>query len=295
MQSRRAIHRAAQAASNARFALDWLDRLPYRELHPRFVAAVREQRDWPRPEQYGELARQVPQRAADAASELPRFVAQERKALEQVGGYEQHVAKRRAVPTRERNWHDFFNMAVWAHFPRVRWALNALHVADDVGPKDPRNGRAPPQNLAATFDESGVLVVSSSPSLLEDLRELRFKRVFWERRAELLETTRFWFVGHGTLESLLTPHPGLAAKALLLEVPRLPFPEGVDELRYEIDTRAAACIQGWRHGHYILDPVPLLGIPGFWDNARADFYDDAQYFRFERQSRAKRSPAQPTP
>jgi hypothetical protein len=148
--------------------------------------------------------------------------------------------------------------------------------------------------------------VSSSASLLEDLRELRFKRVFWERRAELLETTRFWFVGHGTLESLLTPHPGLAAKGLLLEVPAAalslgstprpldPSTPSEDELRHELDARAAAAIVGWRKGRHILDPVPVLGIPGYWDNERAEFYDDARYFRFERQSRAKRSPAPPT-
>lgn len=274
---------------NASFALDWTRRLPYRDLHPEFLAALAAYRDWPRPEQYDELVQKVPQRAREPAAELPRFVQQDRKALEQVGGYERHVAQLRAVPTRPSNWHDFFNMAVWAHFPRVRWALNALHVDDTLGPKDPRNGRAPAQNLAATFDESGVLVVSTSPSLLEDLRELRFKRFFWERRAELLETTRFWLVGHGTLESLLTPHPGLAAKGLLLDVPALPGAAGWDELRCEIDARAAACIHAWRQRHHILDPVPVLGIPGYWDNERPEFYDDAHHFRFERRSRARRS------
>jgi hypothetical protein len=280
---------------NARFALDWTNRLPYRELHPSFLSALGAHRDWPRPEHYDELVRQVPQRAGDLSAELPRFVAQDRAALEQVGGYEQHVARLRAVPTRANNWHDFFNMAVWAHFPRVRWALNALHVDDRLGPKDPRNRRAPPQNLAATFDESGVLVVSTSASMLQDLRELRFKRFYWDRRTELLETTRFWFVGHGTLESLLTPHPGLAAKGLLLQVPSLPDAAGWDELRFELDARAAACIEGWRNAHHILDPVPVLGIPGYWDNERPEFYDDARYFRFERQSRARRGPSVESP
>jgi hypothetical protein len=145
VRSLRAIHRAVQAANNARFALEWKSRLPYRNLHPQFLAALAQFPDWPRPEQYNELARQVPQCAHESDSELPRFVAQDRKMLEQMGGYEQHVARLRQVPTRPSNWHDFFNMAVWAHFPRLRWALNALHVDDQIGPKDPRNGRAAPQ------------------------------------------------------------------------------------------------------------------------------------------------------
>lgn len=289
MQSLRALHRAIQAANNARFGLEWTRRLPYRNFHPRFLAALEQYQGWPHPEQYDELARQVPQGTPEASAELPRFVPQDRNVVKQAGGYEQHVAKLRQVPTRPSNWHDFFNMAVWAHFPRLRWALNALHVDDRIGPKDPRNGRAPPQNLAATLDESGVIVLSTSPSLLEELRELRFKRAFWERRAELLATTRFWFVGHGTLESLLTPHPGLAAKGLLLEVSRLPSAEDEtnDELRHAIDARAADAVRAFRHSHHVLDPVPILGIPGYWDNERPEFYDDVQHFRLERQSRAK--------
>jgi hypothetical protein len=278
----RALHRATQAAMNARFALDWLGRAPYSELGPTFRAALARFDTWPEPEAYDELAAQVP-RAPDAT--LPRFVTQSREALERVGGYEQHVATLRTVPTRPRNWHDFFNMVVWAHFPKLRWALNSLHVDPDVGPKDPRNGRAPAQNLAATFDESGILVVSTSQPLLADLRELRFKRVFWERRAELLATTRFWIVGHGALESLLAPHPGLAAKGLLLHVPSLPAPGGWDALRFELDAVAAARVEAWRSARSVLDPVPLLGIPGYCDNDFADFYDDTRHFRFERRSR----------
>jgi hypothetical protein len=186
------------------FAQDLLERSPYRELHPRFLRALEGLASFPTPEEYDELRRLIPQ-AGDV--ELPRFVSQNRADVERAGGYEQHVARLAAVPTRPENWHDFFNMVVWAHFPKLRWALNALHVDPDAGPKDPRNGRAPAQNLAATFDESGMLVLSTSQSVLDDLRELKFRRVFWERRTELLATTRFWLVGHGLFESLLRP-PG---------------------------------------------------------------------------------------
>ena len=279
MQSARAIHKAAQAALGSRFVTDWCERLPYSALHPAFLAATRRWTAWPEPRHYDELARTVPQ--ANGVT-LPRFVAQSREALAAVGGYEPHVAKLGAVPTRPQSWHDFFNMTVWAHFPRVRWALNALHVDDRVGPKDPRNGRAPAQNVAAQLDESGILVASSSPSLLAALRALSFKHVFWERRAELAATTRFWVIGHGTLESLLTPHLGLASKAVLLDLPQAPALYDPDALRHEVDARAAAEVARWRSHVPVLDPVPLLGIPGFADNGDASFYDNAQYFRFQR-------------
>ena len=191
------IEPTARSLTSDAFSLDWLRRRPYCDFHPRFVRALEACHTFPSPEQYDALAREVPQ-APNAT--LPRFVTQTRAAVAVAGGYEKHVAQFRAVPTRAGEWHDFFNMAVWAHFPQLRWALNALHVDPHVGPKDPRNQRAPAQNLATTFDESGMLVVSTSRSVLDELRALHFKRAFWKRRAELLATTRFWVIGHGTLE-----------------------------------------------------------------------------------------------
>jgi len=278
---------------SASFAPDCFNRRPYSDFHPRFLRALTRWSSWPSPEQYGELAAQVPC-ATDV--ELPRFVTESREALRQIGGYERHVARRRAVPTRPAHFHDFFNMVVWAHFPRLRWALNSLHVDPALGPKDPRNGRAPAQNLAATFDEAGMLVLSTSSAVLEQLRALQFKRMFWDRRAELLNTTRFWIVGHGLLESLLVPHSGLAARSLLLHVETLPSEiagqSGSDEFRFEIDRVAAAQIDSWRWARAVLDPVPVLAIPGYSDNQSREFYDDMRNVRFEPISR--RPPTPPT-
>jgi len=274
---------------NASFAPDCFERPPYRDFHARFLSALAGLPSWPSPEQYDELAAQVP-RAMDV--QLPRFVRESREALRQLGGYEQHVARRCAVPTRPEHWHDFFNMAVWAHFPKLRWALNSLHVDPALGPKDPRNGRAPAQNLAATFDEAGMLVLSTSRSVLEELRALHFKRAFWEQRAQLVDTTRFWIVGHGLLESLLVPHPGLTARSLLLHVAALPSNAATqsanDELRFEVDALAAAHIGAWRVGRTVLDPVPVLAIPGYSDNHAQCFYEDMRNIRFEPISRRPR-------
>jgi hypothetical protein len=257
------------------FALGWLTRLPYRELHSGLLQAIASLDGWPPPEEYDRLAALVP-RSRDVV--VPRFVTQRREAVAAAGGYEQHVAKFCAVPTRPGSWHDFFSMLVWAHFPKLRWALNALHVDPEPGPRDPRNGRAPAQNLAASFDEQGMLVVSSERSLLEELRGLAFKRVFWERREELLATTRFWVIGHGMLESLLEPHPGLVARGLLLHLP-------AGSSRLELDSLVAQRIRDFRRQICVLDPIPLLGIPGYWPEQTAEFYDDAGHFRFDGRSR----------
>lgn len=261
-----------------------LTRPPFQDFHPSFSDALKQCAGWPTPEQYDELASRVP---LPEGVRLPRFCTENRAAVRQAGGYEQHVARLRAVPTRPGHWHDFFNMAVWAHFPQLRWALNALHVDPEPGPKDPRNGRAPAQNVAATFDEAGMVVLSTSRAVLDELRALQFKRAFWERREELLATTCFWVVGHGMLESLLTPHSGLAARSLLLHVPSLPQPgqDDGERLRFDIDRIVAQRIQAWRTGRTVLDPIPVLAIPGFSDNDAREFYDDMRNVRFEPISR----------
>ena len=259
-----------------------LTRPPYSDFHPRFLAALDGFSALPPPvEEYDALAASVP-RAPGV--ELPRFVTESQKVLRQIGGYEPHVAKLRAVPSRPGHWHDFFNMSVWAHFPKLRWALNALHV-DAPGEKDPRNGRTPAQNLAATLDEAGMLVLSSSQELLEALRDLHFKHVFWERRDELLATTRFWIVGHGMLEALLNPHPRLGARSLLFHWPDLDVSEPNDQLRFAVDAAVVARIEGWRSSPAVLDPIPVRCIPGYCDNDTAAFYDDRRNIPFEPGSR----------
>jgi hypothetical protein len=268
------------------FDPDCLARPPYRFMHGRFRDEVQSRRGWPPPEQYDELVRLVPR---PASAILPCFVRQNRESLREAGGYERHVAERRAVPTRPDCWHDFFNMAVWAHFPALRWALNSLHVDPGTAKRDPRNGRTPGQNLATSFDETGMLVISRSRAVLEGLRALRFKHVFWELRAELAETTHFWIVGHGLLESLVHPHPRLVARSLLLHLPGHEA-TSADELRAGCDAAVARGIEGWRERRIVFDPIPAGAIPGFADNDSPDFYDDRQRLPFEPVSRRPAAP-----
>ena len=55
---------------NASFAPDCFERPPYRDFHARFLSALAGLPSWPSPEQYDELAAQVP-RAMDV--QLPRM------------------------------------------------------------------------------------------------------------------------------------------------------------------------------------------------------------------------------
>jgi hypothetical protein len=56
-------------------------------------------------------------------------------------------------------------------------------------------------------------------------------------------------------------------------VPTLSLTE-LDQQRFELDALAAARIHDWRERRAILDPIPVLAIPGYTDNDSAAFYDD---------------------
>lgn len=45
------------------------------------------------------------------------------------GTYDGQIYTRGEVPSRADNWHDFFNMLVWASFPRAKRAVNARQYA----------------------------------------------------------------------------------------------------------------------------------------------------------------------
>lgn len=273
----------AAAAGARNFDLGFLGREPFRSLLPGLIERLRRFQRWPHPTEYDGLV---------ASVEAPAFVPYDAASVRAAGGYEAHVARHRRVPTRERDWHDFFNMVVWAHSPRTRWALNTLHVTADPAAVDPGNGRTPVQNLAAQFDECGLVVLSSDTSVLTGLRELRFKEVFWERRRTLATSTRFVMVGHGSLEALLRPHLGLTSKALLMPLTQPP-PTELGALYALADEWAARAVSAWTvrppEKPSPVHPVPLLGIPEWYDGQTAFFYENPNYFRSQRwASRAQR-------
>jgi hypothetical protein len=88
-------------------------------------------------------------------------------------------------------------------------------------------------------------------------------------------------VGHGSLESLVEPHFGLTGKALFLSLRSAPARNPL-ELYERVDRLAAREVERWgrcQHSPVALNPVPLLGIPGWHPDQNAAFYDNARYFR----------------
>ncbi|MCB9607151.1 MAG: DUF3025 domain-containing protein [Polyangiaceae bacterium] len=242
------------------------------------------------PEVLGALARhQVFPPVAAWAAELPRaqravsmrFVEQDEKAIKQAGGYDFFIRAERAVPSRPESWHDLFNALVWLHYPQLKLGIHQLQL-EDFSRREQPGKRTALGDVATQLDECGVLVLSSDPSLHDDLRELRWRQLFFERRAELLQNMRFLVVGHALLHALIEPYIGLMGRALLIDAPQASLATALSA-RCFVDEWAPSELPRRVQRTRDLYPLPLLGIPDYVANDSAAFYDGLpEYFRARR-------------
>ncbi|GAA0704352.1 DUF3025 domain-containing protein [Dokdonella soli] len=215
--------------------------------------------------------------------------------------YEQRIADRGIVATREGNWHDLFNALVWLRHPHLKLALNARQVADiaEVGPKTRTRG----QCAMTQFDEAGAIVWCADPELIalwdaHDWPGLFLReRALWRRR---IAVTVF---GHALLERQFLGGDALStAKTIAVQVEAEEIASrctGEDSTIAHWDQAEARIAMAIRDGELLTDPqqprpLPLVGIPGWHaDGALPAFYRDAPCFRPLRHGRSYPPPFVP--
>lgn len=209
-------------------------------------AALLEGREWPSIEA---LNRRLPAAAAY------RFVAQTPALLADGLHYEQRIAERGDIATREDNWHDLLNALIWLRYPALKQALNRRQLAEiaQMGPKQ----RSRAQYALTHFDEGGVIALLRDPGLLPLWDAHDWYGLFWTHREAWrdgsIEVSLF---GHALLEQALTPTQLLVGKALV-------FHAAPDDEMENIRARCSERIATARllHDPLELRPLPLAGIP----------------------------------
>ncbi len=219
-------------------------------------------------------------RIVNARGQRLRFVAQARKPQSFEEGFEARAFLKGEVQVRPCDWHDLFNALVWMTFPTAKAVINARHYQSMAAGE---GGRRPPQRDALTlFDEDGIVVLSSDPALLELVRDFRWKELFWNRRAQVGESMRFFLFGHGLYQKAMHPFIGMTGKGILLGMPPAFFGQPLQSQVAQADRRLASyLLDGGRLAKgRDLAPLPVLGVPGWWaGNDSGNFYDDTVYFR----------------
>jgi hypothetical protein len=199
--------------------------------------------------------------------------------------YEARIYQRGELPTRQDNWHDFFNLLVWRMLPHSKAALNRLHYRALVKRHHDGNGeraRSPQEHAATLLDENGAVIVTSNPQFLDLIRRFRWKTLFWTHREAVIEELRCTVFGHALYEKALTPYVGMTAHAILLLAPEEHVRAPAEVFAPWIDQQLSRYldIPGNLLTPQQLQPFPLLGMPG-WDrsNGCETYYDNTQYFR----------------
>jgi hypothetical protein len=210
------------------------------------------------------------------------FVAQ--SVLPKGMAYEAFISQTGQVPTRD-NLHDFFNALVWLAFPGIKRQLNALQAAQ-IETRGVGQSRGQTRDAATIFDENcALLVVSDTPqghALLQALRDHCWQRAFIEQRACFGSYAEVWLFGHAAMEKLVTPYKSITAHAWPVMVPADFFAMQRSDQRQRLDTQVACELQqrglaGLTTRYF--SPLPLLGVPGWWQAQNEEFYADITVFR----------------
>jgi len=194
--------------------------------------------------------------------------------------YESRIYLKGELQTRLENWHDYFNATAWLQFPKIKSALNALHYETSVN-REPGTNRSPLENAIALFDECGAVIVADDEKYLELIRNHEWKEIFWDNKDDWNKHIKCYVFGHAMHEKALTPYIGMTTHTILLTKSVNFFQQDYQKHLKEIDEQISNIwINNEIQSTKDLQPFPLLGVPGWWNQEQSEaFYKNKDYFR----------------
>jgi hypothetical protein len=214
-----------------------------------------------------------------------RFVAQSE--LPEGRAYEEFIGATGCVPTRD-NLHDFFNGLVWLTFPRIKQQLNALQAAQ-IALAGVGKSRGAARDGATIFDENSALLVvragAPGEALIAALSGHQWHEALYARRAEFGPDAQVWLFGHALMEKLVAPRKAITAHTRVVVAHDAYFALPHDQQRLWIDEQVAAALAAEGLSTACFTPLPVLGVPDWWEGQNKAFYEDASVFRPKKRAR----------
>ena len=206
-----------------------------------------------------------------------RFVPQ--SDLPEGRAYEEYIGATGCVPTRD-NLHDFFNGLVWLTFPKIKQQLNALQAAQ-IALAGVGKSRGAARDGATIFDENSALLVvrKQAADVVDALRDHQWSAALYQRRSAFGSDAQVWLFGHALMEKLVAPRKAITAHTRVLIADDAYFAMPHDRQRAWIDEHVAAALVDEGLSTACFTPLPVLGVPGWWDGQDDAFYADASVFR----------------
>ncbi len=220
-----------------------------------------------------------------------KFVEQDKQLLSDGLSFEQRIAERGEIATRVANLHDFYSALMWLRFPKVKLAINAIHLRGvaEHGTKV----RSRHQQAVTHLDEAGAWVVTTHSQLLDLIDAHAWHALFFENRhawqvqnstSPTIEARVF---GHAIFELMHAPHKLVAAKVVWILADSNYFLLSNVEKDAALDTLIAAALTSGAASAdpKLLSTLPLSGIPGWWPGQDVEFYANAPCFRARPEAR----------
>ena len=240
---------------------------------------------WPALEDYQNILAELPEPIFTQSGKILKVVQQDGKP----GHFQEHYAPRiylsGEIQTRTENWHDFFQYLTWFMFPKTKAIINAIHIPAAqarIENNAELGRRSPIENMLSLFDEGGAVILCSDDSMLQLIRDFKWKELFWSRRDELESKLKLVTFGHALYEKGLSPYVGMTANCILLFVNESILQQTNQEQLDYIDTELSTLFSTGEpyKKPKDLSPFPLLGLPG-WDsdNENEAYFDNTNYFR----------------
>ncbi len=239
-----------------------------------------------------------------------KFVEQNKLLLSDGLSFEQRIADRGEIATRVASLHDFYSALMWLRFPKVKLAINAIHLAGIAAHGTKVRSRH--QQAVTHLDEAGAWVVASTPALLELIDAHDWQTLFFDNRAawplapaagaksavakvaggdcraeggktdsksaQAIEARVF---GHAIFELMHAPHKLVAAKVVwvLADASYFLLPNAEKDAHLDSLIATALASGAASSDPKLLSTLPLSGIPGWWPEQDAEFYASAPCFR----------------
>ena len=198
--------------------------------------------------------------------------------------YEEFIGATGCVPTRE-NLHDYFNALVWLTFPTIKRQLNALQ-AEQIAMAGVGKSRGPARDAATIFDENAaLLVVRDTPdgrAMVDALRSHQWMDALLVGRERFLRDAQPWLFGHAAMEKLVVPRKAITVHTRIVWAGDGYFSMAHDERRAWLDEVVSAQLEQEGLSTACFTPLPVLGVPVWWEPQDEAFYSDTTVFRPKR-------------
>lgn len=182
--------------------------------------------------------------------------------------YERFIFETGNVPTRD-NLHDFFNGLCWLHYPQTKARLNQLQ-AEQIALRGIGPVRGPVRDALTLFDENAAVLLAP-PAIWQALTDRAWHTAFCTLRP-LWGGVQVQLFGHALMEQLVSPRKSITAHVYVAQA-------AIESVASIDDHISAELVPDWLAGKPFI-PLPVLGVPGWWEgNTAVSFYDDATVFR----------------